>query len=147
MRKPPTVALPDGRVLFLGGTGTSSTGSMVPLASIEKFDLSPPPCTPTTCAAQGKNCGTLSNGCGGTLNCGTCGSGLTCTNNVCGTGAPASCSHDVCTSGTVLSNSCGTCANKVCTIDPFCCNSAWDSICVSEANSHCVITQPGCVAQ
>jgi hypothetical protein len=46
-------------------------------------------CTPTTCAAQGKNCGTVSNGCGGTLSCGTCASGQTCGGggaaNVCGT--------------------------------------------------------------
>jgi hypothetical protein len=31
----------------------------------------PPGCTPTTCAARGKTCGTISNGCGGTLNCGS----------------------------------------------------------------------------
>src|SRR5439155_11757408 len=35
-------------------------------------------CTPTTCAAQGKNCGTISNGCGGTLSCGTCTAPQTC---------------------------------------------------------------------
>src|SRR5207245_2547445 len=29
-------------------------------------------CTPTTCAAQGKNCGTIPDGCGGTLTCGVC---------------------------------------------------------------------------
>ena len=29
-------------------------------------------CTPTTCAAQGATCGTIPDGCGGTLNCGTC---------------------------------------------------------------------------
>lgn len=39
-------------------------------------------CTATTCSAQGKNCGTISNGCGETLNCGTCSTG-TCVNNVC----------------------------------------------------------------
>ena len=87
-RNHPTVALPSGRVLFLGGTASSSSGSMVPVASIEVFDLNST-CTPTTCAAQGKNCGTISNGCGGTLTCGTCGSGQTCTNNVCGTAAPS----------------------------------------------------------
>ena len=31
-----------------------------------------PPCVPTTCAAQGFNCGTASDGCGNPLNCGTC---------------------------------------------------------------------------
>ena len=47
-------------------------------------------CTPTTCAAQGKNCGTISNGCGGTLTCGSCSSPQTCGGggvaNVCGGG-------------------------------------------------------------
>src|SRR5207247_10235993 len=35
-------------------------------------------CTPTTCAAQGKNCGTIPNGCGGTLTCGVCTAPQTC---------------------------------------------------------------------
>ncbi|MCI0364075.1 MAG: hypothetical protein L0219_09360 [Phycisphaerales bacterium] len=30
-----------------------------------------------------------------------------------------------------------TCCNTVCAADPFCCNSQWDSICVSEANALC----------
>jgi glycine cleavage system regulatory protein len=45
-------------------------------------------CTPTTCAAQDKNCGSLADGCGGTLSCGSCVSPQTCggagTPNVCG---------------------------------------------------------------
>ena len=40
-------------------------------------------CTPATCASLGFNCGSASDGCGGTLNCGTCGSGQTCVSNVC----------------------------------------------------------------
>lgn len=41
-------------------------------------------CRPTTCSAQGKTCGTISNGCGGTLDCGTCAAGMACgTSNVC----------------------------------------------------------------
>src|SRR5262249_48909969 len=35
-------------------------------------------CTPTTCAALGDNCGSPSDGCGGTLSCGTCTSPQTC---------------------------------------------------------------------
>jgi len=46
----------------------------------------------TTCAAQGKNCGTIPDGCGGTLSCGACTAPQTCGGggvaNVCG-GAPA----------------------------------------------------------
>jgi len=38
----------------------------------------PPVCTPTTCAAQGKNCGTIPDGCGGTLTCGACTAPQTC---------------------------------------------------------------------
>src|SRR5947208_130042 len=48
----------------------------------------PPACTPTTCAAQGKNCGAISDGCGGTLTCGACTTPQTCGGagvaNVCG---------------------------------------------------------------
>jgi sulfatase modifying factor 1 len=48
-------------------------------------------CTPTTCVAQGKNCGQIPDECGGTLNCGgcsgtgqTCGGGVPAVANVCG---------------------------------------------------------------
>jgi hypothetical protein len=49
-------------------------------------------CTPTTCAAQGKNCGSIPDECGGTLDCSstcsglgaTCGGGNPGTANVCG---------------------------------------------------------------
>jgi hypothetical protein len=45
-------------------------------------------CSPTTCAAEGANCGMIADGCGGTLNCGTCTLPQTCgcagTPNVCG---------------------------------------------------------------
>jgi endo-1,4-beta-D-glucanase Y len=45
-------------------------------------------CTPTTCAAQGKNCGSIPDGCGTTLTCGSCTAPQTCggggTANVCG---------------------------------------------------------------
>src|SRR6478672_1671461 len=65
-------------------------------------------CTPTTCAAQSKNCGTISDGCGVTLNCGDCtGTGQTCggggTPNVCG-----------CTDNgqACLNKTCGTIANN-----------------------------------
>ncbi len=40
-------------------------------------------CVPDTCAGLGYNCGSWSDGCGGTLNCGTCASGYTCTAGTC----------------------------------------------------------------
>ena len=51
-------------------------------------------CSPTTCSALAGNCGTASDGCGGTLNCGTCSGAQTCTNNKCA----ATCTN-ACTSG------------------------------------------------
>jgi hypothetical protein len=49
-------------------------------------------CTPTTCQAMGKDCGQISDGCGGTLSCGSCTAPATCggggVNNVCGTHLP-----------------------------------------------------------
>ncbi|HEX3473964.1 MAG TPA: hypothetical protein VHT91_02920 [Kofleriaceae bacterium] len=42
-----------------------------------------PACVPTTCAAHGAECGSLSNGCGGTLNCGSCPAGRVCSGNFC----------------------------------------------------------------
>jgi hypothetical protein len=41
------------------------------------------PCTSKTCTGLGYNCGTASNGCGGTLNCGACPSGYVCSSGHC----------------------------------------------------------------
>jgi len=67
-------------------------------------------CTPTTCTAQGKNCGTISDGCGGTLNCGsTCPANQTCggggTANVCGC-TPTTCAAQGKNCG-MISDGCG----------------------------------------
>ncbi|APR78023.1 Tryptophan synthase alpha chain [Minicystis rosea] len=77
-------------------------------------------CTPKTCAQLGKTCGTVSDGCVGTLNCndstknGTetdvdCG-GTTC-GNKCGNGKTCSAGSD-CTSGFCVD---GVCCNSACT--------------------------------
>jgi len=82
-------------------------------------------CTPTTCAAEGKDCGTISDGCGGQLSCGTCAGNATCGGgglaNVCGCAESdaAFCARlgktcglvtdtDAC--GIARTASCGTCA-------------------------------------
>jgi hypothetical protein len=77
-------------------------------------------CQPTTCAAVGANCGTISDGCGFTLDCGdSCPAGQVCggggQSNVCGckTCGPNSCGtmSDGC-GGTIA---CGTCGvGQVC---------------------------------
>jgi probable HAF family extracellular repeat protein len=63
-----------------------------------------PTCAPVTCASLGKNCGTISNGCGGTLTCGACSGSLTCGGggiaNVCGPLTPT-------TSCAALAKNCG----------------------------------------
>ncbi len=68
-----------------------------------------PPCTPTTCAARGASCGSISNGCGGTLQCGNCAGSETCggggTANVCGC-VPKTCAQLSATCGSV-SDGCG----------------------------------------
>lgn len=64
----------------------------------------PGSCTPTTCQARGKNCGSISNGCGGTLACGSCATGYPCVNNVC----------SKCPSGTIDCNRDGSLCAKVC---------------------------------
>ena len=50
-----------------------------------KDTIPQPGCVPTTCAAQGKNCGTIADGCGTQTRCGpdSCGAGYTCTDNQC----------------------------------------------------------------
>jgi hypothetical protein len=58
-----------------GGGGTANVCGAPP----------PPPCQPTTCEAAGAECGSMGDGCEGTLECGTCPEGQTCgTTNVCG---------------------------------------------------------------
>ncbi len=65
-------------------------------------------CTPTTCSAQNKNCGTILDGCGNSLNCGSCNSGYSCNNNVCLEDQVASSCGDGTCNG---SESCYTCSN------------------------------------
>jgi hypothetical protein len=49
----------------------------------------------------------------------------------------SSCSHTDCTSGTQLATGCDPCVTKICTTDPYCCTTAWDSTCISEVSSVC----------
>jgi chitodextrinase len=88
-------------------------------------------CTPTTCSAQGKNCGSISNGCGGTLGCGSCTSPAVCGGagvaNVCGTSCtPTTCSAQGKNCGSISDGcggtlSCGSCTTtQVCSTSNTC---------------------------
>jgi hypothetical protein len=52
------------------------------------------------------------------------------------------CAHDVCSTGTSLIASCQLCAEEVCSHDPHCCSTSWDSTCVGEVNSICGLSCP-----
>jgi len=47
------------------------------------------------------------------------------------------CDHDVCTPGSPLLAACGSCSADVCAGDPFCCDTAWDSVCIDGAKTVC----------
>ena len=50
-------------------------------------------------------------------------------------GAPfqVTCAHDACAQGEAMNQGCSQCAAAICSIDPYCCNTMWDDICVNEA--------------
>lgn len=71
-------------ILSLGGEVRAPNSAAVPelpIGRVRQVQVSA--CTPTTCVAAGKNCGSLSDGCGGTLSCGSCTSPQYCSSNVC----------------------------------------------------------------
>src|SRR5215813_471030 len=66
-------------------------------------------CTPTSCFAQGKNCGSIADGCGGTLNCGTCTAPQPCGGGgVANVGGAAACTPTTCA---VQGKNCGSIAD------------------------------------
>jgi hypothetical protein len=75
-------------------------------------------CGPQTCAGQGAQCGSISDGCGGTLDCGLCDWDESCTNHVC-VCEPYCGSHQCGSDG--CGGSCGTCGtNESCTTSGQC---------------------------
>lgn len=51
--------------------------------------------------------------------------------------AELSCHHDKCTSGIPLVSTSSACVSSICSADPFCCTTAWDSVCISEVRTVC----------
>jgi hypothetical protein len=52
-------------------------------------------------------------------------------------GGSGTCDHDTCSQGGPLDGSCDDCAGTVCQMDAYCCTTAWDAQCISEAESYC----------
>jgi hypothetical protein len=81
----------------------AGSGSVAKIASVTVGTSGgsppPPPCQPATCSSLHDNCGSVSDGCGGTLSCGTCGSGQTCQANVCTSSSTPACAAGYAQSG------------------------------------------------
>jgi len=101
----------------VGGIGHSTRWSGV-------VANAPAPCTPTTCAAKGLNCGTIPDGCGGTLTCGVCTAPQTCGGggvaNICGVCTPTTCAAKGLNCGTIPDGCGGTLTCGVCTAPQTC---------------------------
>jgi len=109
----------DGRVIV--GMAQNSTTNV---AAGYRLVLPPPVCARVTCASLGKNCGTLSDGCGGTLTCGGCAAPQSCGGggvaNVCGPcSATTSCAAQAATCN-AIPDGCGWVACGTCTAPQVC---------------------------
>jgi hypothetical protein len=60
----------------------------------------------------------------------------------CGTVCQGSCTHSPCANGQALVPGCDPagCVSTICGIDPFCCNTSWDTLCVGRVASDCGLT-------
>lgn len=54
-----------------------------------------------------------------------------------GGGGSGMCDHGTDTAGGPLDPSCDACTAEVCAVDPYCCETAWDDVCVGEAADNC----------
>jgi hypothetical protein len=106
-------------------------------------------CTPTTCIAEGKNCGTMSDGCGTDLSCGTCTGTDTCggggTPNVCGEGTctPTTCLAEGKNCGTISDGCSTTLSCGTCTGTDTCGGGGVDNVCGCTATT-CIARGKNC---
>src|SRR5579871_5359848 len=118
----------DGRVIV--GLAENSSGVNVVYLAV----VPPPVCAPVTCASLGKNCGAISDGCGGTLLCGSCSGSLTCGGggvaNVCGPLEPTtSCAQQHKNCGAIPDGAGGWLACGVCASPEFCGGGGTPNVC------------------
>jgi hypothetical protein len=50
---------------------------------------------------------------------------------------PGTCTHDVCVAGEKLGQQCDDCTMKVCTADPYCCDTFWGLSCFDDVVKYC----------
>ncbi|APR85837.1 Tryptophan synthase alpha chain [Minicystis rosea] len=102
------------------GTSTGTGGASTSTGTGGTSSSTGTGCTPASCAAQGKNCGAIDDGCGDLLDCGSCSGSDTCGGsgvpNVCGC-APKSCAAQGKSCGTIddgcgVAIDCGTCSGN-----------------------------------
>jgi len=55
--------------------------------------------------------------------------------------------HQKCEAGRRMQGSTDSCVQSLCAADPFCCNTAWDSVCVNEVGTFCGQSCQNCTAQ
>jgi hypothetical protein len=56
--------------------------------------------------------------------------------------AAGGCAHPLCQTGGALVNGCDPCVTQICAVDPFCCNTSWDGLCVNQVTSVCGLACP-----
>jgi hypothetical protein len=93
------------------------------------------PCAQQVCASDSYCCDTAWD----SVCVGEVGSicGESCSGGGGGGGGGSTCSHSICSSGTSLTGTCDSCASEICSQDSYCCDTKWDSQCVSEVTSIC----------
>jgi hypothetical protein len=47
------------------------------------------------------------------------------------------CDHELCVEGEPLQRTCDPCAEAVCVVDPYCCDTEWDDVCVDDVTIVC----------
>jgi hypothetical protein len=103
-------------------------------------------CIPITCPAAGKNCGSLPDGCGGTLACGDCAAGETCgagvSPNVCGVGVctVTTCEAEQKNCGMISDGCSGVLECGTCTQPEFCGGTGAKNVCGQDS----LATAAGC---
>jgi hypothetical protein len=116
-RRPPPVAL--GRSLVADDGLVAAVDADVPLVPPDAGGVR---CGDDLCQAA-ENCATCE------ADCGSCPEPRP--------DASVACAHTECQAGTPLAASCGECVAAICATDDFCCDIAWDNLCIGALGAVC----------